>query len=110
VTAAFFFDGSRAEPDLTIANLHGEGRHVVGERVKRAAAREVEFGVVPVAGEDAVLDGAPMKRESHVRAAVVQGEHAPIVEENQDGPPVDRDNLPAFPRELRERADFYSGS
>jgi hypothetical protein len=49
-----------------------------------------------------------MEREAHVGAAIVQREHTPVVQEDQDGPPIDRDNLPGFSRELRERADSYS--
>ena len=60
---------------------------------------------MPVAGQDAVLDGAAMQGEAHVRAAIVEGEDTPLVEEDQHGPPVDRDDLPALALQLLEGTD-----
>src|SRR5262249_45953285 len=36
------------------------------------AAREIEAGVVPVAGKGAVLDAAAIQRKAHMRAAIVE--------------------------------------
>src|SRR5207244_9290921 len=36
---------------IVAVDVNGEAAHVIGERVQRAAAGEVETGVVPVAGE-----------------------------------------------------------
>ena len=47
------------DPDLAVAHPHGAGRDVVGPEVEGAATGEVEAGVVPVAGQDAVLDACP---------------------------------------------------
>ena len=59
------------DEDLAVPDLDRIGGHVVGEQVEGAAAGQVEAGVMPVAGEDAVLDGAAVKRKAHVRAAVI---------------------------------------
>src|SRR5882672_8728489 len=41
--------------------------------------------MVPVAGQDAVLDAATIQRETHMRAAIVEREHVPVLvhEENR---------------------------
>ncbi len=49
------------------------GPDVVRERIQGAAGLEVEAGVVPVARQQSVLDGAPVQGKAHVRAAVVDG-------------------------------------
>ena len=51
------------DPHASVGHGDREGPHVVGERVERAAAGEVEPGVMPVAGEDSFADGAPVERE-----------------------------------------------
>jgi hypothetical protein len=37
-----------------------------------------------MAGQDAVLDAASLKREAHVRAPIVEGEDAPTVVDDKD--------------------------
>ena len=71
-------------PDLAIAHLDREGRHVVGPEVECAAAFEVEAGVVPMTGQDAVLEAAPLEREAHVRASIVEREDAPTIVDDED--------------------------
>ena len=71
-------------PDLSVAHLGREGRRLVGPQIESAAAFEVEAGVVPMTGQDPVLDAAPVEREAHVRATVVEGEDAPAVIDDQD--------------------------
>ncbi len=71
-------------PDLAVAHLDREGRRVVRPQIEGAAAFEVEAGVVPMAGEDAVLDAAPIERESHVRAPIVERKGAPPVADDED--------------------------
>src|SRR5215510_8641699 len=39
---------------------------------------------VPRTGQDTVLDAAALEREVHVRAPVVEGEHAPAVVDHED--------------------------
>ena len=58
--------------------------HLVRPLVERAAGREVEASVVPVAGEDPVADRAAMEREAHVRAAVVDRVHVVTVGEEAE--------------------------
>ena len=50
--------GTWIDPDLAVNYRDGEAAHVVGEGVEGAATGEVETGVVPVAGENAVPDAA----------------------------------------------------
>jgi hypothetical protein len=58
-------------PDVAIAHLHRADRHVVRPQIESAAAFEIETGVMPMTGQDAVLDTAALEREAHVRAAIV---------------------------------------
>ena len=67
------FPRRRVHPHLAVASLRGEGADVVGPEVEGAAGGQVEAGVVPVTGQDAVLEGAPVQGEAHVGAAVVDG-------------------------------------
>jgi hypothetical protein len=71
-------------PDPAIAHLDREGRHVVGPEVESAAAFEVKAGVVPMAGQDAILEAAPLEREAHVRASIVEREDAPTIVDDED--------------------------
>ena len=66
------------------AQLDRAGRRVVRPQIEGAAAFEVEAGVVPVAGQDPVLDAAPVEREAHVGAAVVEREDAAAVVDDED--------------------------
>jgi hypothetical protein len=60
------------DPDFAITHLGGAGRHVVRPQIEGAAAREIEAGVVPVAGQGAVLDAAAIQGIAHMRAAIVE--------------------------------------
>ena len=73
------------DPHASVGHGDRECPHVVGERVERAAAREVEPSVMPVAGEDAFADGAPVEREPHVGTPVVDGGEAVAEGEDRDG-------------------------
>src|SRR5512132_3289782 len=76
LVGALLLDGARRkiDPDVAIAKLDREGAHVVGKLVEGAAGGEVEAGVVPMAGEDAIFDSALAEGETHVGAAVVHSE------------------------------------
>ena len=78
--------GRRLDDDdhVVAVDLDRVGAHVVGEGVEGAARVQVEAGVVPVAGEQAVVDGAPVQRETHVRAAVVDRVGAALGPEHAD--------------------------
>jgi hypothetical protein len=71
-------------PDVRAAHFDRAGRHVVGPQIEGAAAGEIEARVVPVAGEDPVLDAAAFERKAHVRTAIIEREHAPAVMHHQD--------------------------
>jgi hypothetical protein len=40
--------------------------------------------MMPVAGEDSVVDAAPIERETHVRAAIVERKHLPTLLHEED--------------------------
>ena len=71
-------------PDLAVAHLDRAGRRVVRPEVERAAALEIEAGVVPMTGQDAVLDASAVEREAHVRASVVEREHAAAIMDHEN--------------------------
>jgi hypothetical protein len=71
-------------PDFAITQFDRELRHVVCPKIKRAAAFKIEAGVVPMTGQDTVLDTAPFEREPHVRATIVEGEDASAVVNDKD--------------------------
>jgi hypothetical protein len=70
-------------PYLTLSNLDREYACLVSKLVEGSAALEVETGMMPVAGEDAVLEGAPVQGESHVGTAIVQSVHPTVMEEER---------------------------
>jgi hypothetical protein len=52
--------------------------------VEGAAAFEIEAGVVPMTGQDAVLDAAAFEREAHMRATIVESEDALALVDDKD--------------------------
>ena len=52
--------------------------------------------MVPMAGQDAVLDAAAVQRKAHVRTAIVEREDAPPVMNNQDWAMAAVHDEPAF--------------
>ena len=83
-------------PDFAIAQFDREDRYVVRPKIKGAAAFEIEAGVVPMTGQDAILDAAALKREAHVRATIVEGEDAPAVVDDKDRTMTTVQNEPAL--------------
>jgi hypothetical protein len=71
-------------PYFQVAHFDGTGRRVVGPQIEGAAAGEIEAGVVPVAGQDAILDAAAVERKPHVWTAIVEREDAPAVVNYED--------------------------
>jgi hypothetical protein len=61
----------RLHPDVAVAYLDRADRYIVRPQVEGTAAFEIETGVVPMTGQDAVFDAAAFKRETHVRATIV---------------------------------------
>src|SRR5262245_20109811 len=72
-------------PDLAVAHLDRADRYVVRPQIECAAAFEIEAGVVPMTGQDSVLEAAALEREAHVRAAIVESKDAPAVVHDKDG-------------------------
>jgi hypothetical protein len=66
-------------PDVGIAHLDRAARYIVRPEVEGAAALVIEAGVVPMTGQDAVLDSASLEREAHVGATIVEDEDAPAL-------------------------------
>jgi hypothetical protein len=83
-------------PDVAIAHLDRADRYVVRPQIEGAAAFEIEAGVVPMTGQDAVLDAAAFERKTHVRATVVEGENAPAVVDDEDRPMATVHNEPSL--------------
>ena len=83
-------------PDFAIAQFDGEDRYVVRPKIKSAAAFEIEAGVVPMTGQDAVLEAAALQWEAHVRAPIVEGEDAPAVVDDKDRAMTTVQNEPAL--------------
>jgi len=64
---------ARIDVDDVVPNDDLVRLYVVGELVESAAAPQVEAGVVPVAGQDAIADTSAVQGKAQVRAAVVDG-------------------------------------
>ena len=95
----------RRHKDVPIAHLHRVGGDVVREQVERAAARQIEPRVVPVTGQDAVMDAAAVERKSHVGAAVVHCVDLVVVVEDGDRPVLAGHHLTPLLLQLRQAAD-----
>jgi hypothetical protein len=67
-----------------VADVHRVGCDIVRPPIERAAACQIEPGMMPIVGEDAVLHVAPMERKLHGWAAVVYRGYLPIVIEYDD--------------------------
>jgi hypothetical protein len=86
VLVAVGVSGARADPYHAVTDFDRRGRHVVGPWIERAAGSEIEARMVPMAGEDSVLDRAAMQRKAQVRATVIQREHAALVVHDDEWP------------------------
>ncbi len=62
------------DEDGAVVDGHVEADRVVGPRVERAPAGQIEAGVVPVARHEAGLDRALVEGEPEVGAAILDGE------------------------------------
>jgi hypothetical protein len=95
--------GIGVDPDMAVAHLHRERRHIIGPLVKRAAAFQVKTGMMPVTGQDAVLDRAPIQGEAHVGTAIVYGIDFVLVVKEGHRVPVDMHGEIAFFLQLVQR-------
>jgi len=55
-----------------VAQLDRSGRNIIRPEIESAAAGEVKAGVMPVTGQNAVFNRAAVKRETEVRATVIE--------------------------------------
>ena len=94
----------RPHPNLGVTYFDGTGRHVVGPQIEGAAARKVEAGVVPVAGQDTVLDAPAVERKAHVRTAIVERENALVGVDDEDRTMRPTDD------ELSRRLEFFEAA
>src|SRR5215831_10296984 len=65
-------------PALAIYRLHLVNADIIRPRIKRSTAAQIESRMMPVAGENAVLDGAPVEGKAHMRTAVIDSENAAL--------------------------------
>src|SRR6516162_9159836 len=70
-------------PDFAVTHLRWAGRHVVCPQIEGPAARDVETGVVPVAGQRAVLHAAAIQRKAHMRTTIVERENTTLVVDDE---------------------------
>ena len=93
------------EEHVATVDLDRERPGVVGEGVERPPGGQVEAGVVPVAGDEALLDRAPVQGKAHVRAAVVEGVGPAVVPEHADAVVADLGQQASLGLEVVEGAD-----
>jgi hypothetical protein len=53
-------------PDVRVTHFHVASRNIVDPEIEGAAACETEASVMPVAGQDAILDAAALERKAHM--------------------------------------------
>jgi hypothetical protein len=75
----------RASPRLRrhALRLGGAGRRVVCPQIEGTSAREIEAGVVPVAGQGAVLDVAAIQPKARWGAAIIEREDTIFVVDDE---------------------------
>src|SRR5215813_1584620 len=71
--ATFVQEITDVDPDFPIAYIDRENLEVVTFLVETAPTLQIETPSVPVAGEDAVPNGASSQRVTHVRTLVISG-------------------------------------
>jgi hypothetical protein len=59
--------------------------HVVCPEIEGRAAAQIKTSMMPVASEDTVLDAPAVKRKTHVRAPVVEGDHIVAISHDKHG-------------------------
>jgi hypothetical protein len=99
--------GGDVHPNLAFPNLHGKHPDVSGKLVKTPATCEVEAGMMPMAGENSVLDRAPLERKAHVGTPAIRRVDLSILSDHHDGVPSDMHNLAAVDIHLRYRCHAH---
>ena len=93
-----------SHPHFAVTHLDRAGRHVVCPQIERTATREIEAGVMPVAGQGAVLNAAAIERKPHMRAAIVEGKDTIFVVDDEDRAMWPVHDQPPFCLQLLEAA------
>jgi hypothetical protein len=91
-------------PHIAVAHLDRADRNVVRPQVEGAAAFEIEPSVVPMTGQDTVLEGAALEWEAHMRTTIVEREDAAAVVDDEDGPVATMHNHTALRLQLLKAA------
>jgi hypothetical protein len=91
---AVLFNGVRFHPHRAVSNIGAKLRYIVRKRMECTTAGDIEFGMAPIAGEDAVADHATMKRKSHVRTTIVEGVGGSVVHQDEDGAATGGNDFP----------------
>jgi hypothetical protein len=68
-------------PDLTPLHTDGEGPDIIGPGVEGTATRKIKASVVPVTGQDPVVERAAVQGKPHVRASIVNRVDGALVQE-----------------------------
>jgi hypothetical protein len=102
----YFIPGGRlrVHPDYAVGDVDGIAADVICEGIESTATGEIEPGVVPVAGQDAILDASPVQRKTHVGTPVVHREQLSVVVKHRDGVTAAGDHR------ATARLDFLYGS
>ena len=92
-----------SDPDFAVADFDRRSGYVVRPRIERAAGREIEARVMPMARQDPVLDRAAMQRKAQVRAEIFNGIDAVVPTEQGNVQARDFHGVPnSFGRQLRQ--------
>ena len=94
-------------PDYAVGYTYRIAADVVGEGIESPATGEIEPGVMPVAGEDAVLDTSPVQGETHVGTTVVDREQLAVVVKHRDGVTAAGDHRATARLDFLNSSRFY---
>src|ERR1700693_5733270 len=95
------------DPYFASALFDCAGRYVIRPEIKSATARKIEPRVMPVAGQNAVLDASAVERKTHVRTAVIQSIDPILIFDDENGAMRSADDEPPLALELLDRAYAY---
>src|SRR5439155_26838028 len=88
-----------------VPQLYHRGRDIIGPEIEGPAARQVEAGMMPVAGQDAVLDRAAVKRKTEVRATVIERVDATLIVHDEQWAGAATEDGHAFGLQLLQSPD-----
>jgi hypothetical protein len=75
----------RSYPDLAaVADLDRANRHVISPEIEGTTAGHVEAGMMPMAGQDSIFDGATIERKPHVGAPIVERKYVFVLVHEKD--------------------------